>query len=91
MPIFLAFRTPHESGFLVFGVSNAKYLAFDTLDENALKACYSTEFVKTIALLQGVLLPQELHLPWVILKPDALAAIQAINYKSMGSSSSYPI
>ena len=33
---FLAFRTPHESGFLVFGVSNAKYLAFDTLDESAL-------------------------------------------------------
>ena len=36
MPNILAFRTPHESDFLVFGVSNAKYLAFDTPDENAL-------------------------------------------------------
>ena len=26
----LAFRTPHERGFLVFGVPNAKYLAFGT-------------------------------------------------------------
>ena len=33
----LAFRKPVESGFLVFGVSNAKYLAFDTPDGNALK------------------------------------------------------
>ena len=36
MPNILAFRTPHESDFLVFCVSNAKYLAFDTLDGNAL-------------------------------------------------------
>ena len=36
VPNFLAFRTPHESGFLVFGVSNAKYLAFDIPDESAL-------------------------------------------------------
>ena len=35
---FLAFNTPHGSLFLVFGVPNAKYLAFGTLDENALKA-----------------------------------------------------
>ena len=32
----MVFRTPHESGFLVFGVSNAKYLTFDTPDGNAL-------------------------------------------------------
>ena len=37
MPNILAFRTPQESSFLVFGVSNAKYLAFDTPDENALR------------------------------------------------------
>ena len=91
MPNILAFRTPHESGFLVFGVSNAKYLAFDTPDENALKACYSAKFVEIMALLQGVLLAQELHLPWVILKSDALVAIQAINDKSMGSSSGHLI
>ena len=36
MPKFLAFETPHDGLFLVFGVLNAKYLAFDTLDENAL-------------------------------------------------------
>ena len=34
----MAFRTSHERDFLVFGVSNAKYLAFDALDENVLKA-----------------------------------------------------
>ena len=28
---------PEENGFLVFGVSNAKYLAFDTPDGNALR------------------------------------------------------
>ena len=33
----MTFKTPDESGFLVFGVSNAKYLAFDTPDENALR------------------------------------------------------
>ena len=32
----MAFGTSLEKGFLVFGVSNAKYLAFNTLDENAL-------------------------------------------------------
>ena len=37
MPNILAFTTPDKSGFLVFGVSNAKYLAFDTPDGNALK------------------------------------------------------
>ena len=33
---FIGYRTPHEKGFLVFGMPNAKYLAFGTLDENAL-------------------------------------------------------
>ena len=32
---FSTFSTPHDALFLVFGVSNAKYLAFGTLD-NAL-------------------------------------------------------
>ena len=36
MPNILAFRTPNVSGFLVFGVPNAKDLAFDTSDGNAL-------------------------------------------------------
>ena len=35
---FLAFNTPHDSLFLVFGVPNAKYLAFGTPDGHALKA-----------------------------------------------------
>ena len=33
---FIGYRTPHEKGFLMFGVPNAKYLAFGTPDENAL-------------------------------------------------------
>ena len=33
----MTFKTPDESGFLVFGVSNSKYFAFATPDENALK------------------------------------------------------
>ena len=32
----MAYRTSHVKDFLVFGVPNAKYLAFDTPDENAL-------------------------------------------------------
>ena len=32
----MAFKTLDEGGFLEFSVSNAKYLAFDTLDGNAL-------------------------------------------------------
>ena len=44
-----------------------------------------------MVLLQGVLLAQELHLPRVILESDALAAIQAINDKSTGSSSGHLI
>ena len=38
MPNVLASGTPHEKGFLVFGVPNAKYLAFGTPDGNALMA-----------------------------------------------------
>ena len=34
---FLAFETPYEAHILMFGVSNAKYLAFNTSDENALR------------------------------------------------------
>ena len=40
-----------------------------------------------MALLQGILLAQDLHLPRVILESDALVAIQAINNKYTGSSS----
>ena len=36
VPNVLAFKTPVVGCFLVFGVSNAKYLAFGTLDGNAL-------------------------------------------------------
>ena len=36
MPNILVFTTLDDSGFLVFGAWNAKYLAFDTLDDNAL-------------------------------------------------------
>ena len=36
VPNFLAFGTPHEGLFLMFGVPNAKYLAFVTPDESAL-------------------------------------------------------
>ena len=34
MSKFIGYRTSHEKGFLVFGVPNAKYLAFGTPDEN---------------------------------------------------------
>ena len=34
---FETFSTPHKGLFLVFGVPNAKYLAFGTPDENALR------------------------------------------------------
>ena len=38
MPNIIAFKIHDESDFLEFGVSNAKYLAFDTLDGNALRS-----------------------------------------------------
>ena len=56
-----------------------------------LKACYSAELVEIMALLQGILLAQDLHLPRVILESDALVAIQAINNKYTGSSSGHLI
>ena len=37
MPNIMAFKTLNEGGFLEFSMSNVKYLAFDTLDENALR------------------------------------------------------
>ena len=39
---FIAFRTSHEKGFLVFDVPNVKYLAFGILDGNALTALIFT-------------------------------------------------
>ena len=33
----MRFETPYKRGFLVFDVSNAKYLAFDTPDGDALR------------------------------------------------------
>ena len=33
---FLKFKTYNEGAFLVFGVPNAKYLTFNTLDANAI-------------------------------------------------------
>ena len=39
VPKFLAFETSHEAHILGFGVPNAKYLAFDTPNENALRDC----------------------------------------------------
>ena len=33
----MAFKILDEGDFLKFGVSNVKYLAFDTLDENTLR------------------------------------------------------
>lgn len=37
MSNILAFKIPDENDILVFGVLDAKYLAFDTTDKNALK------------------------------------------------------
>ena len=45
MPNILAFKTPDDGDFLVFGVSNAKYLAFDTLDRNVLIYIYLIKYV----------------------------------------------
>ena len=47
MPKSLAFETPHEADILVFGVSNAKYLEFDTPDENALE---TTQLAMSLSL-----------------------------------------
>ena len=53
MPNILAFRTPDESGFLVFGVSYVKYLAFDTSDGNALKSKFFFFTIKTKNLFKS--------------------------------------
>ena len=37
---YLAIDTSHEACLLVFGVSNAKYLALGTLNANALKGSF---------------------------------------------------
>ena len=37
MPNIMAFKILDGGDFLEFGVSNVKYLAFDTLDENAFR------------------------------------------------------
>ena len=37
---FIEFRTPHENDFLVFGVSNTKYLTFSTPNKNALRGLF---------------------------------------------------
>ena len=47
MSNFLTFRTPHERCFLVFGVRNAKYLAFGTSDGNALSVSYQYVYGKS--------------------------------------------
>ena len=54
---FSTFNTPHDALFLVFGVSNAKYLAFDTPDENALIEgyCSSCQIVLTFRTSNEVL------------------------------------
>ena len=37
----ITFGTSHEKSFLVFGVPNAKYLAFGTPNGNALRALFN--------------------------------------------------
>ena len=46
MPNILVFKIPDVSSFLVFDVSNAKYLAFDTPDENALNGSHFICYVR---------------------------------------------
>ena len=48
MPNIMAFTTLDGSGFLEFGVSNAKYLASDTLDGNTL-SFYGNQLTKKIS------------------------------------------
>ena len=45
VPNVLAFDTPHEGGFLVFGVPNAKHLAFGTPNGDALIAGFLFFFI----------------------------------------------
>ena len=46
MPNILAFKTPHVRCILVFGVLNAKYLAFGTPNASALLQLYFLSFTK---------------------------------------------
>ena len=47
MPTFLVFGTLDVGCFLVYGVLNAKILAFSTLDANAQPYLYSTQKLKS--------------------------------------------
>ncbi|XP_023872147.1 uncharacterized protein LOC111984763 [Quercus suber] len=51
-----------------------------------LQACFPTELTEIMAVEQGVLLAQELQLPWVIVESDSSNVIQAIQEKATGSS-----
>ena len=44
----MVFTTLNESDFLEFGMSNAKYLAFDTYDGNTLKRRFQMSLLKVI-------------------------------------------
>ena len=64
MPKFLRFKIFDEGWFLVFGVSNAKYLAFNTPNGNALTSAilgflfpFSFFFKKKSAIM-GLILPK---------------------------------
>ena len=50
---FSTFSTPHDALFLVFSVSNAKYLVFGTSDENALttKICLGSTMTAKINII----------------------------------------
>ena len=48
IPNIMVFTTLNESNFLAFGMSNAKYLAFDTHDGNALKRRFQVSLLKVI-------------------------------------------
>ena len=50
MPNIMAFKTLDESSFLEFDVSNAKYLAFDTLDGNALIVSLTSIYISAFRL-----------------------------------------
>ena len=54
---FDTFNTPHDALFLVFGVPNAKYLAFGTPDGDALNA-----FIKHIVINVARIVAREVNL-----------------------------
>ena len=64
MPKFLRFEIFDEGWFLVFGVSNAKYLAFNTPDGNALTSAILGFFfsffffLKKKSAIMGLILPK---------------------------------